>query len=79
MSRMSARFVANKIGKSVTWVYDLWEKMDIVTKDKFGDWVLTNAGREIGGRMSNGNRLQVPTFDFDVIEQLMIDFYNKNK
>jgi len=77
MSRMSARFVAQKVGMSTQWVYDMWKEMGLVIKDKFGDWVLTNAGREIGGKMSQGSRLAVPTFKFSTIEQLMIEHYNK--
>lgn len=79
MSRMSARFVANKVGMSTAWVYKMWKDMGLVVKDKFGDWVLTEAGREIGGKMSSGNRVSVPTFKFETIEQLMIDFYNQIK
>ena len=79
MSRMSARFVAQKVGMSTAWVHNLWKDMGLVMKDKFGDWVLTQAGRDIGGTMSKGNRLQVPTFDFKKIEALMIEFYNKTK
>ena len=52
--------------------------MGLVDKDKFGDWILTAAGRAIGGRMSKGGRLEVPTFDFEVIEKMMIDFYNSH-
>jgi hypothetical protein len=77
MGRMSARYVGRAVGMSSQWVYDMWSKMGLVVKDKFGDWVLTEAGRQIGGKMSNGSRLAVPTFDFSVIEKLMIDFYNK--
>ena len=51
--------------------------MGLVYKDKFGDWVLTELGRSHGGKMSSGSHLSVPTFDFDVIEKMMIDFYNK--
>ena len=79
MSRMSARFVAQKVGMTTQWVYDMWKDMGLVDKDKFGDWVLTAAERANGGRMSMGNRLEVPTFDFEVIEQMMIDFYNKHR
>lgn len=78
MSRMSARFVAQKVGMSTQWVYDMWKEMGLVDKDKFGDWILTAAGRAIGGRMSKGGRLEVPTFDFEVIEKMMIDFYNSH-
>ncbi len=79
MTRMSARFVAQKVGQSTAWVYDMWKDMGLVVKDKFGDWVLTNLGREIGGKMSSGNHLSVPTFDFETIEKMMIDFYNKHR
>ncbi len=79
MRRMSARFVAQKVGMTTQWVYDMWKDMGLVDKDKFGDWVLTAAGRANGGRMSKGSRLEVPTFDFEVIEQMMIDFYNKHR
>jgi len=77
MSRMSARFVATKIGKSTSWVYGLWKEMGLVMLDGYGDWCLTEAGREIGGRMSKGNQFSVPTFDFEKIEELMIEFYKK--
>lgn len=53
--------------------------MGLVVKDKFGDWVLTDLGRQIGGKMPNGNRLSVPIFDFEKIEQMMIDFYNEHR
>ena len=79
MSRMSARYVAIKVGQSVAWVYEMWKDMGLVVKDKFGDWALTEAGRSIGGRMSKSNHLPVPTFDFDTIEKMMIDFYNKHR
>ena len=75
MSKMSARFVAQKIGMSTAWVYDLWNKMGLVHKDKFGGWILTAAGKSVGGRMSKGKYASVPTFDFSVVERLMIDFY----
>ena len=76
MSRMSARFVGQKVGMSTEWVYSMWEKMGLVFKDSIGNWDLTSLGAEIGGRLSNG-RVPVPTFDFEKIEKMMIDFYNK--
>ena len=79
MGRMSARFVAQKVGITTQWVYDMWKSMGLVDKDKFGDWVLTSAGRALGGKMSRGSHLEVPTFDFKTIEQAMIDFYNKHR
>ncbi len=77
MGRMSARFIAQQVCMSVKDVYEMWKDMGFVEKDKFGDWVLTNLGRENGGKMSSGSRLSVPTFDLDDITEKMIDFYNK--
>ena len=77
MGRMSARFVGNKIGMSTEWVYGMWKDMGLVIKDKFGDWNLTEVGKNVGGRMSNNSYCSVPTFEFEVIEKMMIDFYNK--
>lgn len=79
MSRMSARFVGRAVGMSTEWVYGMWKDMGLVIKDKFGDWALTEAGRSIGGKMSKSNHCPVPTFKFETIEQLMIDFYNKHR
>ena len=79
MNRMSARFVAKEVGMSTAWVYDMWKDMGLVVKDKLGDWVLTDLGREVGGRMSKSNSLPVPTFEFEIIEKMMIDFYDKNR
>ena len=45
MGRMSARFVAEKVGMSAEWVYEMWKDMGLVIKDKFGDWALTEVGR----------------------------------
>ena len=77
MRRMSARFVGIEVGMSTDRVYEMWKNMGLVIKDKFGDWVLTEMGRNIGGRMSKGSRCSVPTFELEVVEQMMIDFYNK--
>ena len=76
MERMSARFVARKVGMTTEWVYSMWKDMGLVTKDEFDEWILTEEGKNIGGKMSNSNHCPVPTFDFGVIEKLMIDFYN---
>lgn len=77
MDRMSARYVGRAVGLSTDTVYNMWERMGLVIKDKFGDWALTEGGRSIGGKMSKSNHCPVPTFDFEVIEKMMIDFYNK--
>ena len=79
MSRMSARFVGQKVGMAAQWVYGMWKDMGLVEKDRYGDWILTTVGRENGGRMSEGDRVAVPTFEFEVIEKLMVDFYNKHR
>lgn len=74
MGRMSARYVANKLGRSIAGVYKDWQDMGLVKKDSWGDWTLTELGRKKGGRMSSGSRLQVPTFDFDEIKKTMDEF-----
>ena len=74
---MSARFVGNRVGMSAKWVYDMWKDMGLVINNNSGGWSLTELGRSVGGRMSKGSYSSVPTFDFEVIEQMMIDFYNK--
>ena len=76
MGRMSARFVAIKLGQSAQWVYEMWNAMGLVVKDK-GNWLLTDLGRKVGGKYSSGSG--VPTFNFEAIEKLMVDFYNKTK
>ena len=78
MSRMSARFIGQKVCLPTKDVYSMWERMGLVVKDKFGDWVLTEAGKAMGGRSSKGN-YPVPTFKLDEIVNAMIGFYNKNK
>lgn len=79
MDRMSARYVAKRVGMSTEWVYDMWKDMGLVVKDKFGDWVLTELGRSHGGDMSKRTNFPVPTFEFKVIERLMIAFYKKHR
>lgn len=77
MRRMSASFVGREVGMKTELVYDVWKNMGLVIKDKFGDWALTEAGRNIGGRMSKSNYCPVPTFEFEVIEKMMRAFWNK--
>ncbi|MBR2407838.1 MAG: hypothetical protein IKB07_02665 [Lachnospiraceae bacterium] len=79
IGRMSARYIGQKIGMSPKGVYDILEAMGLVQKDNMGDWTLTVLGREMGGRMSEGSRLSVPTFDFDTIISPMVDFWKKKK
>lgn len=50
MERMSARFVGRKVGMTTEWVYSMWKDMGLVTKDEFGEWILTEAGKNIGGK-----------------------------
>ena len=76
----SARFIAQELINYTTKdVYDIWKDMGLVVKDTFGDWVITELGRSIGGKMSKGNRLSVHVFDSDKIIDMMIDFYKKTK
>lgn len=79
MSRMSARYIAPKMGMSTSSVYNTWEKMGLVMKNKYGDWTLTNLGMDIGGRMSRSNYLSVPTFELEPILKLMREFFAKTK
>ena len=75
MSRKSARYVAQDLLNFPTSdAYECWKDMGLVVKDKFGDWVLTEYGRSVGGKMSKSNRLPVPTFDSDKVIDMMIDF-----
>ena len=77
IGRMSARYIGQKIGMSANGVYELLEKMGFVQKDNMGDWTLTDLGRKNGGKMSEGSRLSVPTFDFDTIINPIIDFLKR--
>ena len=76
--RMSARFIGRAVGLSTQCVYKMWHEMGLIVKDKYGDWTLTEFGQSIGGKMSNGNHLSVPTFKFDDIVPKMVDYYNAN-
>ena len=79
MSRKSARFIADMLSNYTTKdVYDIWKEMGLVIKDNMGDWTLTELGKNIGGKMSNGNRLQVPTFEAEMIIEKMIQFCKDN-
>lgn len=53
--------------------------MGLVIKDNFGDWILTDLGKKIGGKMSSNSNLSVPTFEFQIVEKMMIDFYNNHR
>lgn len=79
IGRMSALHLGRKVGLSPKEVYEIWSEMGLVQKDKWGDWTLTGLGREMGGRMSEGSYLSVPTFNFDAIINPMIDFWKKKK
>lgn len=74
MDRMSARFIGIKLGKATAEIYDMWKQIGLVTKDKFGDWILTELGRNVGGKMSKSNYLAVPRFEYDTIVKLMENF-----
>lgn len=80
MGRMSARFIAQKlIDFTAADVYEIWNDMNLVCKDKFGDWVLTDLGRSIGGKMSKSDHFPVPTFDADKVIDMMIEWYKTHK
>ena len=80
MGMKSARFIAQELINYTTKdVYEIWKDMGLVIKDKFGDWVITELGRSIGGKMSKGTRLSVPIFDSDKIIDMMRDLYKKTK
>lgn len=74
MDRMSARFLGIKLGKTTADIYKTWKKIGVLTKDKFGDWTLTELGRTIGGKMSKSNYVSVPTFECDPIVKMMDEF-----
>lgn len=74
MARMSARFVGKIIGLGTDEVYETWERMGLIYMGQYGDWLLTDAGRSVGGQMSKSNYCPVPTFDFEVIEKIMMEF-----
>jgi hypothetical protein len=72
MARMSARFIGLELGKSAKEVYAILHQLGLVEKDKYGDWIVTVAGREVTGAMSRGD-YSVPTFDLDTIKGLIKD------
>jgi len=74
LDRMSARFVAKRFGFSTDLVYQMWEEMGLIIKNGTNSWKLTELGEKNGGLMSSVG--YVPTFEFKVIEKLMMDFYN---
>ena len=74
MDRKSARFIAQDLLKKTSEIYDIWERMGVVYKDKFGDWSLTELGKTLGGKMSKGSALSVPTFEKDIIIEAMRRF-----
>lgn len=78
MNRMSAKYIGQALSMTTKEVYEMWNDMGLVSKDKFGDWILTELGKEIGGEMSKNNYISVPTFELEKIEQLMVDFYKSH-
>lgn len=75
MGRASARYIGKCFGMDAKWTYEVLEDMGFVIKNKIGDWILTKAGEEIGGRYSAN--WGVPTFKLEVIVDLMNDFLKK--
>lgn len=70
--RMSARYIAQRLGVTAKWVYQVLEEHGLVEEDTWGEWTLTEKGRRNGGRMSKGN-YPVPTFKFNVVEEILRD------
>lgn len=77
--RMSARYIGKEVGKSAKWVYEMWKDMGIVIKDKYGDWILTDAGRALNGKMSKFSDFSVPTFKAEEIIPKMEEFFIKHR
>lgn len=75
--RASAHFFGKERGESAKFIYDMWEKMGLIVKDKAADWLLTERGRELGGGLSKGKFATI-TFDKDKLLPLMDDFYEKH-
>lgn len=79
MLRESANFIAKRlIGYTAEDIYEIWSDMGLVIKDKSGEWILTELGSSVGGRMSKNTYLSVPTFDPETIIAKMIE-WNKSK
>ena len=79
MERKSAKFISQMLDNFTTKdVYEMRKNMGLVIKDKSGNWDLTELGKSIGGKMSKGNWLSVPTFDAEPIINKMIEFCEKN-
>ena len=79
MERKSARFIAQMLCNYTTKdVYEIWKDMGLVVKNKLGDWIWTDLGKNIGGKMSKGKQHSVPTFDAEFIINKMIEFCEKN-
>ena len=79
MLRESANFIAKRlIGYTAEDIYEIWSDMGLVIKDKSGEWILTELGSSVGGRMSKNTYLAVPTFDPETIIAKMIE-WNKSK
>ena len=74
MGRMSARFVALRVGESTEWIYKTWENMGLIEKDGHIGYKLTELGKENGGKMSQNSAVSVPTFDYDTIVALMDEY-----
>ena len=79
LGRMSARYIGNEVGKSAKWVYEILKDMGLVIKDNLGNWVLTEAGKKMNGKMSYKSGYPVPTFVFEEIVPKMIEFYKKHR
>ena len=75
MSKASARYIGKCFGMDANWTYEVWEDMGLIVKNKFGDWILTEAGKKIGG--STSKRYGVPIFKGEEIVPMMNEFLRK--
>ena len=75
MTRRSAKHIAKMIENYTTQdVYDVWKDMGLII-EKAGDWVLTDLGKEFGGKYSKA--YGVPIFEDKFIVDKMVEFTEK--
>lgn len=77
MDRKSARFVGLEMCLPTKKVYEIWHQMGLVMKNVYNEWVLTQKGYDLGGKMSNNSYVPVPTFDLATIKKSMEEFIGK--
>lgn len=79
MSRIGATGMGKSIGLTAKAVNEIWDQMGLIMKDKFGDWILTEFGKQLGGEYSKRTNYPVPTFEISVIKPMMIKFLGSKK